>query len=201
MSFFFAVLLAACHGESVTGPPMGSTALTGQVVTMGDLGGSSPAGISVTCSGQISVTDAQGRFAFNSLSPASSQLTVFSTGNFNMRFTRGDGIDAGGSVSSTAAEVVVYLQKTQANIVATGQAKREIEGLITEISGNSITVNDASTHGPVTAAITSTTVIRKGNQTLTTADLKIGDRVHVKASVNTDSSLTAFEIKLQNPGS
>jgi hypothetical protein len=49
------------------------------------------------------------------------------------------------------------------------------------------------------AAITPSTVIRKGDQTLTWDKLNEGDRVHVKASVNADSSLTATEIMLQNP--
>jgi cell envelope opacity-associated protein A len=31
----------------------------------------------------------------------------------------------------------------------------------------------------------------------TVANLKVGDHVHVKASVNADGSLTAFEIDLQ----
>ncbi|HEY8130713.1 MAG TPA: DUF5666 domain-containing protein [Thermoanaerobaculia bacterium] len=197
-----ASLLSGCHGEnSVTGPPMGGAALTGQIVPMADLAGSSPAGITVTCSGQVSVTDAQGRFAFASLSATSTRLTAFSTGNLNLFFSRGDGINAVGSVSSAASEVLVYLQKTQANIVATGRSKRELEGLITAISPTSITVDDASTHGPVTATINSSTVIRKGNQTLSTTDLKVGDRVHVKASVNDDGSLTAFEIMLQQSSS
>jgi len=189
--------LSGCHGESVTGPPMGGTALTGQIVPMADLAGVSPAGITVMCSGQVSVTDTAGRFAFVSLSANSARLTTFSTGNLNLLFTRGDGINASGSVSSSASNVLVYLQKTQASIVATGQSKRELEGLITAISSSSITVDDASTHGPVTAAIAPTTVIRKGNQTLSATDLKVGDRVHVKASVEGDGSLTAFEIMLQ----
>ncbi|MHB9001558.1 MAG: DUF5666 domain-containing protein, partial [Thermoanaerobaculia bacterium] len=79
-------------------------------------------------------------------------------------------------------------------------SKQEIEGLITEVSADSITVNDASTHGEVTAKITDATIIRKGNTTLTPEDLAIGDRVHVRAQKNEDGTLTALEIKLQNPG-
>ena len=211
--FIFAVLAAAlmfgCHGESITGPPMGPTALTGQVVPTGNLAGSSPAGISVTCSGQVSVTDANGNFAFASISPASAgRISALSNGNFNMHFTRGDGIDASGSINSTAAAVTVYLQKSQAQIVAgqsnnsggdnSGGQTKELEGPIVKVSSSSITVHNASTNSDVTASITSSTVIRKGNTTLKPSDLKPGDRVHVKTTGSADS-LTATEIMLQNP--
>jgi len=76
-------------------------------------------------------------------------------------------------------------------------AKRELEGLVTAISATSITLIDAST-GEQTAAINGDTVIRKGGTTLTAADIKVGDRVHVKAKVEADTSLTALEIMLQN---
>jgi hypothetical protein len=185
-------VIAGCKGNenSVTGLPAGSRSLSGEVLTVGDLAGASPAGINVSSSGQVAVTDAAGRFMFTSLAAGDVQLT----------FSRQDGINARGTVSATASAVVVQLQKSHAAIVVTGQSKRELEGLILAISPTSITVDDASTHGPVTAAITPMTAIRKGNQTLATSDLKAGDRVHVKASVNSDGSLTAFEIMLQQSG-
>ncbi|MFA6956626.1 MAG: DUF5666 domain-containing protein [Thermoanaerobaculia bacterium] len=76
-------------------------------------------------------------------------------------------------------------------------AKRELEGPVVAISAASITVTDAST-GEQTAVINGDTVIRKGGTTLTTADIKVGDRVHVKAKVEADNSLTALEIMVQN---
>ena len=204
---FAGAVMFGCHGESITGPPMGATALTGQVLTTGNLAGSSPAGITVTCSGQVSVTDANGNFAFTSISAENAgRISPLSTGNFNMHFTRGDGVDASGSVNSSAVAVTVYLQKSQAQIVA-GQSNnndngggqtKELEGPITKISASSITVHNASTNSDVTAAITSSTVIRKGNTTLKWSDLKTGDRVHVKTTGSGDS-LTATEIMLQNP--
>ena len=199
-------ILAGCRdGEnSLTGPATGERALSGQVMTVGDLSGASPAGIAVTALGQaavtgivgrsvlvdkVAVTDAAGRFTFMGLS----------SGNVQLAFSREDGISASVTVSASTAMVVVELQKKQATIRAAGQSTRELEGLITAISATSITMNDASS-GPQTAAITPTTVIRKGNTTLTPADLKVGDRVHVKASVGADGLLTAYEIMLQNDG-
>jgi hypothetical protein len=196
-----ASLLSGCrHENSITGPPMGTGVLSGQVIPVGDLSGASPAGINVTYNGQVAVTDASGRFAFMGMSANSVQAFGFSAaGNVQLSFTRADGINATGSVTADASSVVVQLQKRQASIVVTGQATRELEGLITKISSGSITVNDASTHGDVTAAITSTTVIRKGNQTMSAGDLNVGDRVHVKAS-GSNGSLTATEILFQESG-
>ena len=69
LTIFVAFLLIGCHGEnSPTSPPMGGTALTGQIVPTADLAGASPAGISVTCSGQVTVTDGARRFTFASVS-------------------------------------------------------------------------------------------------------------------------------------
>jgi uncharacterized Fe-S cluster-containing radical SAM superfamily enzyme len=93
----------------------------------------------------------------------------------------------------TATEIMLQNPDT------TGGQTMELEGPITAVSDKSITVMNASTAKPETAAITKDTVIRKGNTTLTPADLKIGDRVHVKTTTNADGSLTAMEIVLQNP--
>ena len=118
-----------------------------------------------------------------------------------MSFSRADGIHASASLSAGASAVVVQLQKSQATILVTGQAKQEIEGPITAVTSSSITVNDASTHGPVKSAITSTTVIRKGNLTLSASSLNIGEQVHVRSSIGSDGSLTATEIIVQDDGS
>jgi len=186
------LLLAGCQGNenSVTGTSSGTRFLSGEVQMVGNLAGASPAGVSVMAQGQVATTDGAGRFAFMGLNE----------GNVQMAFSRADGISASGNVSSVASAVVVELQKSQATIRETGQSKREIEGLITAISPGSITVNDASTGGPVTATIVTATVIRHGNTTMTTDQLKVGDRVHVKASVASDGTLTAFEIMVQNQG-
>ena len=185
-------LVLGCRREnSPTAPSFGGRALSGQIVPVGDLAGAPASGITVSSNGQIATTDNSGRFAFTSLPANDVQLA----------FTRSDGINASAPVSASASNVTVQLQKKQASVVVTGENKREIEGLITAISSSSITVNDASTHGPVTAAITSDTVIRKGGTRLSATDLKVGDRVHVKAMISSSGSLIAFEIMLQQSGS
>ena len=181
--------LSGCQSENaVTAPPLGGRTLAGQVVPVGDLAGSSPAGINVTSRGQVATTDAAGTFVFMSLPASSVQLT----------FTRPDGVNARATVDGNASAVVVELQKSQAAVHVTGSGgqTRELQGKILEVNGSSITVNNASTHGPVTASITSETVIRKGNTRLQASDLKVGDQVHVRTRAD-GSTLTALEIIVQ----
>ncbi|HUP46902.1 MAG TPA: DUF5666 domain-containing protein [Thermoanaerobaculia bacterium] len=162
------------------------------MLTVGDLAGSSPAGINVSSNGQVAVTDAAGQFTFTSLPDK----------NVQMAFTRADGISASATVNAGASAVVVELQKTQASVTTTQRGQtRELQGLILEVTADSITVNNASTGGPVTAKITASTRIWSGNQTLTVADLEEGDKVHVRTSTNDDGTLTAVEIILQEKNS
>jgi len=72
----------------------------------------------------------------------------------------------------------------------------EIEGTITAASATSITVHD-SHKVDVVVELTSTTVIRKGDATIAAGDLKVGDRVHVKATAANNVN-TAVEVIVQN---
>jgi hypothetical protein len=200
------MLIAACSSDgenSVTGG-YGNYVLSGQIFAVGNLSGSSSDGITTHAgtpavgvevrargTGLASVSSADGRFSLSGL-PASVQLT----------FTRSDGVNASAQVNVAASPVVtVELQKTQANVIPNGQAKREIEGLILAIAPDksTITVNNASS-GPVTVkVVTGTAIIRHGNTMVQVSQLKVGDRVHVRALINDDNSLTALEIILQNP--
>ena len=194
-----ALMLVSCSdGEnSITGSF--DNVLSGQIVAAGNLSSSEIAsqgevkalagrpltGVEVRArgTGVAATSDSNGRFALAGL-PSNVELT----------FKRSDGIDAKANVNVRSNPVVIVeLQKNKANVIPAGQSKREIEGLITAVSATSITVNN------VTAEITATTVIRHGNTSLTPADLEVDDRVHVRAMINEDGSLTALEIKLQNP--
>ena len=84
---------------------------------------------------------------------------------------------------------------------APGLKKVELEGLITEKGGDSITVRGQQ------VVVPSTCPIRHGQTQYTFADLNVGDRVHVRASrLATEGSTTmvvttleATEVILQNP--
>ena len=79
--------------------------------------------------------------------------------------------------------------------------KVELEGLISAKGANTITVNAQLVTVPSTA------VIRHGNRSFKFSDLRVGNRVHVKAmrevgatASAASTSLMATEVKLQNPG-
>ena len=90
---------------------------------------------------------------------------------------------------NTAVEILVQRPDDMQEI--------EIEGTITAASASSITVHDS--HGDdVVVAITSSTIIRHGDQAIAAADLNVGDQVHVKAVVQNNVN-TATEILVQRP--
>src|SRR3989454_7235452 len=63
-------------------------------------------------------------------------------------------------------------------------------GTLTQIAGNTLTVDG------VTVTVGSATVIVKGDTTLTLADLKLGDRLLVRGTVQADKSINATRIRV-----
>ena len=75
----------------------------------------------------------------------------------------------------------------------------ELTGVIASISTGGISVTTSG--GTVTVKISSTTSIRRGGTTLTASDLKSGNRVEVKGTLNADGSITATSINVEDtPG-
>jgi hypothetical protein len=74
---------------------------------------------------------------------------------------------------------------------------RQYEGTVVSASATELVIND-SHRNEVTFAITVETIIRKGNATVAAADLRPGQRVHVKAEVAADGAATAVQVVLQN---
>ena len=111
----------------------------------------------------------------------------------------GDRVHVKASVGADGMLTAFEIMLQNGETTGGGGQTKELEGLIIAVSDTSITVTNASTAKPETAAITTSTIIRKGNTRLTAKDLKVGDRVHVKTTTNADGTLTATEIMLQNP--
>lgn len=186
----------ACSGrrESMTGS-YGDGVLSGEVIVGATESNSSPAGVEVSVRGTgMSVTVAEdGAFVFAGV-PEGAQLD----------FRRAaDGIDASLRVEQTSGHMVVEVagsaakRSSKRRSIGRGREKvHEFEGVIRSASATSIVVF-TSKKEEVTIALGPNTVIRKGDQRLTAADLLVDARVHVKAT-KAGEVYTALEVKLQD---
>jgi hypothetical protein len=187
-----AVILGACQqSETRVNGILGSSSVSGKVTTTGDLTGSSPAGIEVSVrgTGMRTVLDQSGAFSMFGL-PAE---------DATLHFTRADGVDATYVLAKGESQVDISLTKSSAKSRrrGVGHPGAEIEGLISATGEGTITVKTGNGSEYV-VTLTETTIIRKGNRTLTVEDLTVDTRVHVKALRGDGDSLNAVEIKVQN---
>lgn len=197
-----AVALAACNGRHETPTSTyGQEMLSGEVVMAGATGGS-PAGveIGVRGTGMTMLLGEDGQFSFAGV-PDGAELD----------FRRAaDGIEASLRVEQSAGFVHVELAKASATATKAKSSKRrgaaptresvyEFEGVIRTAAAGSI-VMFTSRKVEQTIAVAADTIIRKGNQTLTPADLVADMRVHVKAR-KSGETFTAAVIIVQQDGS
>lgn len=187
----FLLLGAACndHERSVTGS-YGSGVVAGQVTMAAGLGSAAGVEVSLAGTGMTMVLAADGRFFFSG-----------APDNATLQFRRAaDGIDQSVTLPSARGTIAVELSRTAATLGrrrgAPSVPTLEVEGVIVTVTADTLVV--ASSHKTdVELKITSETKIRKGGAALTPADLKPGDRVHVKAAVAGEVK-TALEVILQN---
>jgi ribosomal protein L19 len=186
------IALAACRKhESMTGV-YGAGVVTGQVVMAAGTS-ASPAGVrvSVVGTGMSTLLGPDGHFAFNGV-PQDAEL----------HFMRDDGIDARIAVPAGMGSVVVELNGKSAKAgkkrAVPSNPPIEIEGVIVTAAADSLVVH-SSHNEDVTVQLTDATVIRHGQTPIKAADLKTGDRVHVKATVKEDVK-TAIEVIVQDQG-
>jgi hypothetical protein len=185
------LLGAACndHERSVTGS-YGNGVISGAVTMAAGLGSPSGVEVSVAGTGMTMVIGEDGRFVFAGVPE-----------NAVLQFRRsGDGIDQSITLPSSRGSIAVELSRTTVTLGRRRGAPSvpvlEVEGTIVSVSADTLVV--ASSHKTdVEMKLTSDTKIRKGSTPLTAADLKAGDRVHVKASVAGEVK-TALEVILRN---
>ncbi len=190
-----ALALVACQSETTITGSFGESVVSGQVVLGGDLAGGSPAGIiaSVPGTGMEVVLAASGQFLFSGV-PEDAEIHF-------MRAS--DGIDASYRLGRSTGDLVLEVTRSEARrsrgrpITA---RTTQLEGLIVEIDLTAvppfISVNAAG-KGNTVAILDEETIIRKGDQVLTPADLAVGDRVHIMAQPEGET-FVAKSIFLQN---
>ena len=183
---FAVVAVVGCRSrEAAITSTYGDAVVTGQVVTDGEVD-SSPAGVEVRVlgTGMSMVVDDSGRFTFAGV-----------PSNATRHLSRNDGLDARLPVSSASMTVRVSALRA-----ASSKAKKpkvaQLEGLIRDIDGEMF-IMYTSKKVEQMVLVTEETRIRKGNETLTIDDLKVGYRVHVKGLSN-DGKTKAIEVIVQN---
>ncbi len=180
--------MVSCRGRetAVTGG-YGDAVVAGEVVMGESVALSSPAGVevSVVGTGMAMTVGEDGRFMFTGVPQ-----------NAELQFRRAsDGIDA--RLSVTGRTMSVELNGLSAEPKKSKKPKIEqYEGLIRTVDATSIQVY-TSKKQTKTIHVVASTVIRKGNRTYTIDQLKVGWRVHVKATVK-EGKATAVEIMVQN---
>lgn len=97
----------------------------------------------------------------------------------------------------TALRIEVQNGNGQGNGNGSGNHTAELTGLITSISSASISVTPTGGKA-VVVNISSTTIIRHGSTTLHLADLKAGNLVEVQGQLNTDGSISATLIQVED---
>ena len=180
--------VAACRNrETALTGAYGSAVVTGQVV-MTD-GALSPAGVEVSVVGTaMTVTlGADGRFTFAGV-PRNAELQLQRAS---------DGISA--RIEAQAGKPM-FIQVGQSGARSGRRrgitpGKSEYEGVIRSIGSDSFVLY-TSHKSEVTIEVDDMTIIRKGNRTLSLEELKVDDRVHVKA-IQRDGANVALEVKLQ----
>lgn len=188
------VVLGACRGEpradDVTGS-YGSGLLAGRVVLDGVEGSPEGVEVSVRGTGMAATLSADGRFAFAGVPE-----------NATLDFRRADGINASLAVNGSKGSITVELGRSGASKGKdrgnNTKDKHEFEGVIRAAGAEGITLF-TSHKQEVVIGLNADTVIRKGNQLLTAAELKPGMRVHVRARKFEDT-YTAQLVIVQDEG-
>ncbi len=193
---------AAVPAPAPAPPPAGSNAgatIAGTVVSGSGAASlvrsASVVGMTVRVVGtSIVVTvDVNGQFSLNGVPSGRVQLEFSATG-VDARLdlddvTEHEDIHITVRVSGSSAELDEHARTTADN-------KVEIEGRVTQISGQTLRVADKD------VTVSSSTSIRHGGTTVRFADVHLGDRVHVRGTRTGTGVITATEIELQttNPG-
>jgi hypothetical protein len=187
---------SACSDSNNGMTQPGTATLSGTVISGTSTLGKRPLGmelglggvtVTATATGRSTQTDAAGNFT----------LTV-PTGAVQLAFDRAD-IHARGTVQVTGMMTVVTISiaGSTAVPVAAGHAGEEIEGLVQSADASSLTVLDQRL-GAVIIQTDANTVVRRGGTTIPLSQIQVGQRVHVKALLQSGNTYLATEIVLQD---
>lgn len=208
LALLMLALAAAACGRGGDGPTAPSSAApaavppsigTGSATITGTLASLTAASLRPAAAATITVT-VTGTSITATVSPGGTfVIDGVPSGTVELHFT-GSGVDARAQIHDVAEHedihVVVHVSGTNATLTITSRGPRnevELEGLITSINSQTRTLVVNST----TVNVPGGAVIRHGDRTIAFGDLKPGQRVHVRGTMN-GQVLQAIEVKLQD---
>lgn len=194
---------AAASASPAPAPtPPGPSGATGSATINGSLAGMMATGLTMRPAGGVGLTvTITGTGISATAAPGGTFLLKgVPAGNVELRFTGGT-VDDRDTIADVADEeqihIVVNISGSRAIVNVIGREKpahgTELEGLIASINlgARTLIVNGTTVNVPANA------VIRHGDRPFTLADLKVGQRVHVKGSTS-GSAVVASEVLLQD---
>jgi hypothetical protein len=199
-----AILALACGGHSPSAPTSTATNAPGS----GTINGATISGTVVGMAGAARFQPRSGGLSV-SVTGTSVSAPVDDSGHFllqgvpaghvELHFT-GTGIDARLTLEDVAEHATVQITVTISGTTAQlgddaredDDNKVEVEGIVTHIAGNTLTVAGRS------ILVTPSTTIRHGDTTLALSNIHVGDRIHVHGTITSSTSpVTATTIEVQ----
>jgi hypothetical protein len=196
-----AALAAACSSQASPTAPSSAAGSSSGVTILGQVAGSSTAERAAASTSNLTVSvvgtsistqvQGNGKFTLENVPPGDVSLQFKGPGT-NAKLTisglsEGQQVQITVSVNGSSAAI----ESEQAS--GPGQDKIELEGLIASIdtAGQTLVVNGKTVSVPATAAI------RHGGTSMLFTDLQVGQRVHVKGTMQ-GTQIVATEVNLQN---
>ncbi len=189
-------------GPSPAAQAAGASSASGTAVITGTLAraGAASANLHAQAAVAITITISGTNISTTAAPGGTFVLAGVPSGNVELHFS-GPGVDARATIPGVQdgeeIEIVVSVAGSTANVSITSRGNHgdqsELEGLIASIdlAGRKLVVNG------ITVTMPAGVVIRHGNTVVAFADLKVGQRVHVRG-VKNGSSIVASEVMLQD---
>ena len=214
LTFFASVITAfvvtACRGEGTFSSPVGPSSSSGATIS-GTISGSAVSTPRILDSGSFSLMDTRGvtvSVVGTGISTSADNggkftLTNVPAGTVQLNFT-GPGSNATVTLTGVGpddkVQIAVTVNGNSAHVdsehhSAPASNKREFQGRITSIDSSAKSFQIPG----LTVKTTATTTIRHGNKTMQFSDLKVGDHVEARGTMD-GTTLTATEIKVEQEG-
>jgi Domain of unknown function (DUF5666) len=210
-TFVLTAIVAAACGGSASLSPVAPSSSSGGASISGTISGSAIAAPLAVDSGSFTMLDARsvtvtvvgtgisttadnhGQFTLNNVPEGTVQLNFTGPGSNATVTLTGVGPNDKVQISVTVNGNSAHVDSEHHS--APDNNKREFQGRISSIDANAKSFQIPG----LTVKTTATTIIRHGNKTMQFADLKVGDHIEARGTIE-GTTLTATEVKVEREG-